>query len=716
MTEQIGFPRARRRAAMSRRRRHPILRFLASLALLTALTAGVASASTVRALFVGINDYKSKDGSKGIDLHGSVNDVMLVRQTLADAKLMAPDPFDPAKGCRSDSPVSPTLINFCATRQNIIDAWTRLIGISAPGDTLIFYYSGHGSNTGATAFAVEGGQPMDTIVPTDARGPDGAGDLLGGQVKMLIDAATERGRNVVTIFDSCDSGAADRDIGHEPARRVREIAAPPADALAPGDPDLSALSPPTGAARGYAVHLSATNRAEVAVEKSWDGAVDGNFTKALADAISKNPTARYADLAGGALDWLTRHKVDQQHPQAEGATLAAFLESGADPGQIYPARWDGQALTARAGLAADAPVVGRLGGVTSGSTFKVYAAAGDAVRDTGAVGQATVDAGAAPTTARLTLVGAASGLKTGTLLWLREINHDFGGAAVRLRVSGAPLSPQARAKLDAMNLLNDRLGPGDAADFELALGDQTHAKLWRVDGGARALAVDIDKMSGDDPTARMIEAVRRVANYRALRDLTGAAPTPLGGLWTQGPCDDAATQCSSSVFGRSADNARCQPGPPALRASQTGAAPGTAIMPPTARFEIWARNLSCRDLHPYIFYLGRDYSITLLYPPSGSAEWVLKDKSQRIRTGHAVQPTGAGSAEIGRLVLLMTDTPIPAEALQQSGLPRGLDCNAGALAHLLCSARAGSRTLGSGGEALGQWSVSTLDIRVSGAP
>jgi len=129
---------------------------------------------------------------------GAVNDVMLMRKTLAAATLLTSDPFDPAKACRSDSPVSPTLIDQCATRQNIIDAWLNLIKASRPGDTLIFYYSGHGSTTGQPKPG-EGSQVMDTIVPVDARAPNGPGDLLGADVKILVEAATARGRNVGLI-------------------------------------------------------------------------------------------------------------------------------------------------------------------------------------------------------------------------------------------------------------------------------------------------------------------------------------------------------------------------------------------------------------------------------------------------------------------------------------------------------------------------------------
>ena len=63
-------------------------------------------------------------------------------------------------------------------------------------------------------------------------------------------------------------------------------------------------------------------------------------------------------------------------------------------------------------------------------------------------------------------------------------------------------------------------------------------------------------------------------------------------------------------------------------------------------------------------------------------------------------------------LLIMSDTPIPAEVLQQVGLPRGLGCEGGALAHLLCSARTGGRDLPRDVDHLGQWGVSTVDIFV----
>jgi len=356
--------------------------------------------------------------------------------------------------------------------------------------------------------------------------------------------------------------------------------------------------------------------------------------------------------------------------------------------------------------------------VTSGSTFKVYASGQDAVRDRNALGLAMVTAGAGATTATL---AAAGFTPPSGLLWLREISHDFGGAALRLRVRD-PLPAEAQEKLQAMDLLNSHVGPSDAADFELRSTGPDQWRIWRVDSAASTMAVDVAMVSGENSTAKIVEAVRRLANYRALRDMADTSPTSLGGLWTQSPCDANATSCASTVYGRSKDGAVCQPDPAAspgaaptlLRASQTGAAAGTAIMPAGAAFAIYARNMSCRDLHPYVFYLGGDYSITLLYPPPGSADWVLKNQTQLVRTGHAVRPTQAGGPEIGRLILIMSDTAIPAEALQQSGLPRGINCQASALAQLLCSARSGRRDVASSVHALGQWSATTLAIQVTG--
>ena len=78
----------------------------------------------------------------------------------------------------------------------------------------MFYFSGHGGRIPDTANQQLSGF-SSTIVPYDARDPalaaNKAGDIFDNELRLLIDAASARGVNVLTIFDSCHSGTATRD-------------------------------------------------------------------------------------------------------------------------------------------------------------------------------------------------------------------------------------------------------------------------------------------------------------------------------------------------------------------------------------------------------------------------------------------------------------------------------------------------------------------------
>jgi hypothetical protein len=160
-----------------------------------------------RALVVGVNSYPAllKDGRRGQwDLGGAVFDARTFVDLLTDVFK-----FDPAD--------IKQLTDHEATRAAIlagIEQW--LIGGSAPGDRVVFYFAGHG----ATAYVDEGNgrrRLTSTLVPVDA-----AGDTDGGDnIRNLIDGPTIgsylqrlKDRRVMVVADSCYSGSVTRDLDH----------------------------------------------------------------------------------------------------------------------------------------------------------------------------------------------------------------------------------------------------------------------------------------------------------------------------------------------------------------------------------------------------------------------------------------------------------------------------------------------------------------------
>ncbi|KAH9931361.1 caspase domain-containing protein [Fomitopsis serialis] len=125
------------------------------------------------------------------------------------------------------------LSNEEATRTRILDVlFSHLINNSAieRGDTIVFYYAGHGDRRIAPAGWNAVGYPttVELICPHDEGMPDQAGRPIvgipsrtfGGLMRRL---AHEKGDNIMTVFDCCHSGGMHR--GPASAGRTRYLSA-----------------------------------------------------------------------------------------------------------------------------------------------------------------------------------------------------------------------------------------------------------------------------------------------------------------------------------------------------------------------------------------------------------------------------------------------------------------------------------------------------------
>lgn len=273
------------------------MRAVVALLLMLMLWPGGAEAQTRRALFVGIDSYVYARSDKYPDaafknLRGAVADSLRFKDAVR--KNYAMDLDQPIQGaCSSANAVSVTLLDTCATRAAILDALDRLIEQSAPRDTLLFYFAGHGSQyRDDTAFDQSSGY-NGTILPTDARDPEAntAGDIFDRELKARKDRATAKGVYFVSIFDSCNSGSATRDGADWQSRSV-----PPLEGAPPARPEPPA---PTGPGDGYWVHLAAALDGEQAKEVRKAGAVgkyEGVFTGALIETINVTPYNSFGDI------------------------------------------------------------------------------------------------------------------------------------------------------------------------------------------------------------------------------------------------------------------------------------------------------------------------------------------------------------------------------------------------------------------------------------
>jgi uncharacterized caspase-like protein len=171
---------------------------------------------TRKAFLVGINDYRPA-GAGGPDLNGCVNDVKDMANTLVICG------FEPKN------------IRLCtdrsATRENMMKGLAWLTSGSQTGDSLVFFYSGHGSQVADTN-ADEVDRSDEILCPHDidfARRIYITDDDLRQAFAGLAAAA-----NLEVILDSCHSGTATRELAEPPAgperiRTQKKFLPPPVD-------------------------------------------------------------------------------------------------------------------------------------------------------------------------------------------------------------------------------------------------------------------------------------------------------------------------------------------------------------------------------------------------------------------------------------------------------------------------------------------------------
>lgn len=154
--------------------------------------------SKLHALIIGINNYAPESGVS--DLSGCVNDATNVEAFLKEH----------FKDVLTKSSIK-KLLNKEATRENIITTFqNHLIKKAKSGDTVLFYYAGHGSHTeSAEIFKKFDGKEQDeTFVCYDSRLP-GHHDLADKEIAVLL-SRIKTGVHTIVIADSCHSASITR--------------------------------------------------------------------------------------------------------------------------------------------------------------------------------------------------------------------------------------------------------------------------------------------------------------------------------------------------------------------------------------------------------------------------------------------------------------------------------------------------------------------------
>ena len=307
----------------------------------------------VRAVVVGVGDYLTLDA----DLKGPANDARLMAETLvlrgvapADMTVLTSDPTGLPAGVAVGKPV----------REEILAALAAKADAAAPGDTVVFYFSGHGSQAPDMS-GDEGGGYDEILLPADAtnwKGSIGAVEnaILDDELQVWAQDALSRGIKVVGLIDACHSDTGFRALGAEGVARGLDP-----EALGIPDDVVPVTAHEGPALTGEFVFLYSSQSDQRSFEYPLeDGATwQGEFTLRLAQTLQTVPEASWAQVLAATTEAMAQGSV-RQMPDGEGPLLDAQA-FGIGPGGLrFPV--DGGRLMA-----------GLLHGMVSGAEVAVYA-------------------------------------------------------------------------------------------------------------------------------------------------------------------------------------------------------------------------------------------------------------------------------------------------------------------------------------------------------
>lgn len=585
------------------------------------------------ALYVGVAEYQfgapNYKGGSIQSLGGAPNDVAMIRRAIET---------------RASVKHSDTLLGADATRDAILGALGRYSSgqLGKTGDTLLFYFTGHGALFYDMA-GTQAGRFNSTILPYDARNPATAangdhGDIVDNELRAHIGAIAARGINVVTIFDSCNSGTATRSI---PFRKWRSKAAPAVKGTLPQTRSVTTSDAAPAGRKGYVVHLAAAADRSEALENLTDGSYRSDFTVALAKAILSSPAGTtYKELFAAAELQLVQAGLGQQ-PRAEGDLLTPFLGEAKTGVRIIEATRSADGAYTLNG--------GSLAGVDPGAKFAFFRSVRDAIsRRTPPLAKAAVEsADAWEARVRPSLSSADE------KLYARLESPSF--AAQRLKVTVVTDQPAKRTKV------GETLAPFDF--IELTDSDPAY----------------MVELKGD--TARVVSAFGDLVREVPIADVgdLGTVMEPLARYHALLAMSDKGEKLPVEVtFAET--NCRGEERVPVKVEN------GHTLFTSGDRFHLTMRNNDKVPLYFYLLSLGADYSVDPLDPPNYA-------KSEPIAAGQqCYQPFSGAAADPGRhhLLLIASEKPLPSLHMLQQGAVRG-EAPTDPLERMLVGAASGMR-------------------------
>jgi hypothetical protein len=474
---------------------------LAALFLFTITSSLSASPGTRRALLIGINDYSTSTPSKvpqrdWTNLSGAVNDVEWMRELLSARYGIAPGDIR-------------MLRDREATREAILRAMEEhLVRPAKRGDTILFYYSGHGSQVQNTR-STELDKLDESLVPADSRA--GARDIRDKELRAIFNRILDRGARLTIVIDACHSGSGARGPDDGLVRGVkpdpRDIADP---STAPRPEDRGALV------------IAASEDFDLAYETLDGDKIRGAFSWAFARALrdaDRNETVSDTFLRAQAR---LRAETPSQNPVLAGRAdirLAPFLGDT----QAGACERPNIAIERIAPDGTCSILGGWVHGLTVGSHLRVIGTSGVELIVTSLIGAGRAEARLMPARAP----ADPSNLQPGSLL---EISTWAPPALARLRV-WIPVAPES-ASSEARRMSQESVRAGmraiaDPTEETPAVLLRWRKSRWERTGSGSTLFVQIPAPPGLAEQLDAIDGAERVdvpdrADYILTGRLTSA--------------------------------------------------------------------------------------------------------------------------------------------------------------------------------------------------
>ena len=294
-----------------------------AISLLTAMHAAMA---TDHALLIGVSDYPNLP--KRLWLRAPGNDVALMHEVLL-ARGFKPGDMQRLVS-RAGGAQEPT-------RQNILAAMQALQQSAQPGDRVLLYLAGHGSQQPQPAN--HGNRPAEpdgldeVFLPADTQRWSGSSAdaeipnaLLDDEIGEWMDAIVDRGATVWAIFDTCHAAGMAR--GRD--ARVRAVAPAELGLPEPRGRGAAQQDLPAGRAMGRtdgrALAFAASTHESTGEEWMPPGAplragrLHGVFTFHLAAALKRAEQPTLLDLRRIVREGYAREHRAEPTPQFSGAT------------------------------------------------------------------------------------------------------------------------------------------------------------------------------------------------------------------------------------------------------------------------------------------------------------------------------------------------------------------------------------------------------------